>query len=152
MEFVLHENAVPFCPLDSLLDCPSSRILFSKSLSSSRLLPGTTVLPKAEMSWIGVLESRSRSEELTPPVSAIRISESCRRSSFVSDCFSSFSFSSPIVSFVLITVLNAEGNEICLPGSRFALSSSSRNLLVVEKESCLSVLQRRNTGLPGVSR
>lgn len=48
-------------------------------------------------------------------------------------------------------MLNADGDEICLSGRRL---SSSRNLLIVPdvgSDSCLSVLERRDSGLPGVS-
>ena len=47
---------------------------------------------------------------------------------------------------------NEEEDEICRSGNRLVLSSSSRNLLAVVKDNCLSVVERRRVGLPGVSK
>lgn len=139
-------SLIPFRPLLSVPGAPSAPVL-STGLSSSRLVLGITrraPLGKAGRSWIGVLEGNSCSEELTTATSVNGVSETFLELSIVSDCFSSFSFSSSLFSRVP-PVLNADGDEICLSGRRFSFSSS-RDLLIVPdvgSDSCLSVLERR---------
>lgn len=99
-----------------------------------------------------MLEGRSLSDELTPPALAKGDSEGNLTSWFPSNSFSSFSFSSSIRSFALLMLPNEEGDEICRSGNRLVLSSSSRNLLAVVKDNCLSVVERRRVGLLGVSK
>lgn len=105
-------------------------------------------LVTAGRSRIGVLEGNNRSEEAVRSTNGF--SETFRKLSIVSDCFSSFSFSSSFFSRVF-PVPNVDGDEICLSGKRL---SSLRGLLIVPdvgSDSCLSVLYRREGGLPGVS-
>ena len=143
-------SLVPFRPLLSVPGAPSAPV-FSAGLSSSRLVPGITccvLLRKAGRSWIGVLEGNNRSEEAARSTNGF--SETFRKLLIVSDCFSSFSFSSSLFSWVF-PVLNVDGDEICLSGKRL---SSLCDLLIVPdvgSDSCLSVLLRREGGLPGVS-